>query len=172
MTSSIRNEIEKLAVRSKRSSTWLIATFKDGYAENWHMAVRDSFRSQLDIKYTPRIDKKSEGHGKRIDKLLTQGPRIAFDKGHIFYDTPLGYQVWAKAIKHIKHACVVIDAKPNNVKIGAATNASGNTKELIEGFVEVELLVPNNDKTKLIKYDVKKMSQIEFVEFLITGNSK
>lgn len=171
MTLSISSKIEILAKKNKRSTS-LIATFRDGYAEDWYMAVRDSFRSQLDIKYTSRIERSSKGDGKKEVKRWTQGPRIAFDKGHVIYDTPLGYQVWDKAIKHINRACVVIDAKPNNVKTQAVPNAIGNIKELIEGFVEVEFLVPNNDKTKLIKDDEKIMSQIEFVEFLMTGNSK
>jgi hypothetical protein len=171
MTLSVSLIIEDLAKKNRRSTS-LIATFRDGYAKDWHMAVRDSFRPQLDIKYTPRIERSSKGDGKKEFKRWTQGPRIAFDKGHVIYDTPLGYQVWDKAIKHIKRACVVIDAKPNYIKIEAAPNASGNIKELIDGFVEVEFLVPNNNKTKLIKDDEKIMSQIEFVEFLMTGNSK
>jgi hypothetical protein len=171
MTLSIQQKIEQLAKGNKRSTT-LIATFKDGYAENWHMVVRDSFRSQLDIKYTSRIERRSKGDGKSEVKLWTQGPRIAFDKGHIFYDTPLGYQVWDKAIKHIKYACVLIDGKPNDVIKEKAPNSNGNTNELIEGFVVVEFLVPNNDRTKLIKFDKKKMSQNEFVEFLMHGYLK
>jgi len=42
--------------------------------------------------------------------------------------------------------------------------------KLIDGFVEVEFLIPNNNKTKLIKRDEKKLSQNEFVEFLMHGN--
>ena len=161
--------IKKIAKSGKRSDK-LIATFKEGYADNWYMAVRDCFRSQLDIKYTSRIESQSKGALKTEVKLWTQGPRIAFDKGHIFYDTPYGYQLWNEAIKHVKLACVVINGKPNDVKKEKSLNSKKNINKLIEGFVEVEILVPNIDKTKLIKREEKKMSQNEFVEFLMYGN--
>ncbi len=169
MTFSVQHEIIKIAKSGKRSDK-LIATFKEGYADNWYMAVRDCFRSQLDIKYTSRIENQSKGALKTEVKLWTQGPRIAFDKGHIFYDTPYGYQLWNEAIKHVKLACVVINGKPNDVKKEKSLNSKKNINKLIEGFVEVDILVPNIDKTKLIKREEKKMSQNEFVEFLMYGN--
>lgn len=169
MAFTVQHEIERLAKSGKRSDR-LIANFKEGYANNWYMAVKDCFRSQLDIKYTSRIESQSKGAVKREVKLWTQGPRIAFDKGHIFYNTPYGYQVWNEAIKRIKLACVVIDAKPNDIKKEKSPNSKKKINKLIDGFVEVEFLIPNNDKTKLIKRDEKKMSQNEFVEFLIYGN--
>jgi hypothetical protein len=169
MTYSVQHEIEQLAISGKRSDR-LIATFKEGYADNWYMAVKDCFRSHLDIKYTSRIEKQSKSALKTEVKRWTQGPRIAFDKGHIFYDTPNGYQVWNEAIKHVRLACVVINGKPNDVKKEKSLNRKKNINQLIDGFVEVEILAPNIDKTKLIKHDEKKMSQNEFVEFLIYGD--
>jgi len=162
MTISVSQKIEQLAKTGKRSIE-LIPTFKDGYAEGWYMAVRESFRSKLDIKYTSRVEEK-----KKI-KQWTQGPRIAFDNGNIFYDTPHGYQVWNEAIKHIKLACVVINGKPNDVKKTKSPDGKEKTDKLVDGFVEVEFFVPNDDNTKLVLSDKKKMSQNEFVEFLITG---
>jgi hypothetical protein len=163
MKFSVQKKIEQLATSSQRS-TELIATFREGYADNWFMAVRECFRAQLDIKYTPRIEKRSDGVGKREVKHWTQGPRIAFDIGHTFYDTPLGYELWDKAIKQIKLACIVVEGKPNDIKKRKAGD------ELIEGFVVVEFLAPDADKTKLIKQADKKMSQNLFVEFLMHGN--
>jgi hypothetical protein len=163
MKFSIQEKIELLATSGNRS-TELIATFKDGYADNWFMAVRECFRSQLDIKYTPRIENLPNGAGKREGKLWTQGPRFAFGKGHIFYDTPLGYELWKEAIKQIKLACIVVGGKPNDI----IKKKSGN--ELIEGFVVVEFLIPDIDKAKLIKQGERKMSQNKFVEFLTHGN--
>ena len=49
-------------------------------------------------------------------------------------------------------------------------NSKKKINKLIDGLVEVEILIPNNDKTKLIKRDEKRMSQNEFVEFLMHGN--
>lgn len=169
MTFSVHHEIEQLAKSGKRSDK-LIATFKEGFANNWYMAVKECFRSQLDIKYTSRIENQSKGDLKSEVKLWTQGPRISFDKGHIFYNTPNGYQLWDEAIKHIKLACVVTNGKPNDVKKEKSLNSKKKINKLIDGFVEVEFLVPNIDKTKLIKHDEKKMSQNEFVEFLMYGS--
>ena len=171
MKSYTQQEIEQLARSGKRSDR-LIANFKEGYAENWHMAVRESFRPQLDIKYTSKIERLSSGTTRRKIRLWTQGPRIAFDKGNIFYDTPRGYQVWGKAIKHIKLACLVINGKPNDVKKEISPNSKKKVNKLINGFVEVEILIPNKGWTKLIKSHEMKMSQNEFVDFLIKGNFK
>ena len=60
MTFSVHHEIEQLAKSGKRSDK-LIATFKEGFADNWYMAVKECFRSQLDIKYTSRIENHSKG---------------------------------------------------------------------------------------------------------------
>ncbi len=171
MTVSIYKRIDKIAKSNKRS-TKLIANFLDGYADGWNMAVRESFRPQLDIKFTPRvqerlngIDKAEKGHV----KVWTQGPRIAFDKGHVFYDTRLGYEKWERALKHINRACIVIEAKPNGVKKKKTNNNKGQY-ELIPGFVEIELLTPNRERTSLVPEGVYKISQNEFIEFLISGN--
>ena len=158
MTFSVHREIEQSAKSGKRSDK-LIATFKEGFADNWHMAVRDCFRTQLDIKYTSRIENRPIGAQKREVKLWTQGPRIAFDKGHIFYDTRHGYRQWSDAIKHVKLACIVVNGKPNDVKKEKFPTSNKKVRKLIDGFVEVEFLIPNNDKTKLIKRNEKKMSQ-------------
>lgn len=168
MTISVQHEIEQLAESGKRSDR-LIAAFKDGYIANWYMAVKEAFRSQLDIKFTPRIDSLSKSAGKKEVKLWTQGPRLSFDKGHIFYDTSYGYQVWNEAIKLINLACVVTNSKPNDVKKTKFPNGKKTINKLIDGFVKVELLVPNNNRTNLIKRDEMKLSQNEFVQFLMDG---
>jgi len=173
MTVSIQKKIEELANSNERS-TKLIANFSGGYADGWYMAVRESFRLQLDIKYTTRIEKPindAGGSEKRQVRLWTQGPRIAFDKGHIFYDTPLGCEKWDEVINHVKLACIVINGKPNDVKKEKSPNSKKKINKLIEGFVVVEFLIPNHDKTKLIKRNELKMSQNKFVELLMRGES-
>lgn len=172
MRVSIDDKINELAKSGKRS-TESIANFIDGYDSGWYMAVRESFRPQLDIKHTDRIVTKSMEEGKLYKsqaRVWTQGPRIAFDKGHIFYDTPLGYGEWNKALKQINLVCAIIDAKPNEVKKKKADNIKGQMNELIDGFVVFEILIPNHERTKLITQDIYKMSQNKFVDFLISGN--
>lgn len=172
MTVSIHKQIEQLAKNNKRSTN-LIATFSDGYADGWHMAVRESFRPQLDIKFTPRVQGKLneiEKVEKRHVRVWTQGPRIAFDKGHIFYNTRKAYEEWDEALEHINLVCIVLEAKPNDV--GKKEIDKGYIYELIPGFVEIELLNPNHERTELIAKSTHKISQNEFVEFLKNGNLK
>lgn len=171
MIVSVDDNIKELAKSGKRSSE-LIANFINGYASGWYIAVRESFRPQLDIKHTARIGTKSTEEGKLYKsqvRVWTQGPRIAFDKGQIFYDTPLGYGEWSKALKQIKLACAIIDAKPNEIKKKKADNIKGQMNELIDGFVVFELLFPNHERTKLIAKDKYELSQNKFVDFLISG---
>ena len=171
MRVSVDDKIKELAKSGKRS-TELIANFINGYASGWYMAVRESFRPQLDIKHTARTGTKSTEEGK-IHKsqvrIWTQGPRIAFDKGQIFYDRPLGYEEWSKALKHIKFVCVIIEAKPNDVTKKKIDNIKGQINELIDGFVVFELLSPNTERTMLITQNTYKMSQNQFADFLISG---
>ena len=136
MASSVQNEIEQLTKSGKRSDK-LIATFKEGYIDNWYMAVKDTFRAQLDIKFTSRVDTNSITTEKTEVKLWTQGPRIGFDKGHILFNTQYGYQAWGEAIKFINLACVVKSGKPNDVKKIKSPNGKKTINKLIDGFVKV-----------------------------------
>jgi hypothetical protein len=171
MTVSIQEKIIALAKGNPRS-TQLLASFSGGFADGWAMAVKECFRNQLDIKYTARIENRSTASGptiKRQVKAWTQGPRIAFDTGNVFYDTPLAYEKWDRAMQHIKRACVVLEATPNEIRKKKTGNTKKNINELIDGYVVIELFVPNRGKTKLISQSKFKLSQNQFLEFLITG---
>jgi hypothetical protein len=172
MTVSVDDKIKEL-VKSGKRSTELITNFTEGYADGWYMAVKESFRPQLDIKFTSRVQGKLneiEKAKKRHVRVWTQGPRIAFDKGHIFYNTRRGYEDWDEALKHINLVCIVLEAKSNDV--GKKEIDKGYIYELIPGFVEIELLNPNHERTELITKSTHKISQNEFVEFLKNGNLK
>ena len=171
MTVSIQEKIIALAKGNQRS-TQLLASFSGGFADGWAMAVKECFRNQLDIKYTVRIENRSTISGPAIKKQIkvwTQGPRIAFDAGHVFYDTPLAYGKWDHALPQIKRACVVLEATANEIRKKKTGNTKENINELIDGYVVIELFVPNRNKTKLISQNKFKLSQNEFLEFLITG---
>lgn len=86
--------------------TNLIADFVDGYAHGWHMAVKECYRNELDIKYTGRKKHKQSFFE------WTQGPYFSFAEGHMFYDTPKAYKKWGDAIKDIKIACKIVSATP------------------------------------------------------------
>ena len=167
MTLTIQDKIKALAKKNYRSLQ-LIADFSDGYAGGWEMAVKECFRTQLDIRYTVRVENHSVASGlavKRQVKVWTQGPRISFDVGHVFYDTPLAYGRWDQALRHMKRACVVTEASPNDIR----KKKTGSINELIDGHVLIKLFVPNQSKTGLIPQSRFKFSQNNFIGFLITG---
>lgn len=171
MTVSIQDRIVALA-KGNRRSTRLLATFSDGFAAGWAMAVKECFRHQLDIRYTARVESRSTGYGpvhKRQVKVWTQGPRIAFDGGHVFYDTPLAYERWERALQHINVACAVLEATPNEIRKKNGPDAKTELSALVDGYVVIELFVPHRDKTKLVSQNKFKLTQNEFLEFLMTG---
>ncbi|HZV47963.1 MAG TPA: hypothetical protein VFG06_11550 [Thermodesulfovibrionales bacterium] len=132
----------------------LVAHFVNGYAEGWYMAVKQSYRNELDIKYTER--KKN----KQSFWEWTQGPYFSFAEGHLFYDTPKAYKKWAEAIKAIKTACQIISATPTILD---------RNKNLVEGMVKFTVYKPDEKFTSLKAVKDYKLSQTEFVNFLKTG---
>lgn len=171
MSISIKEKIIALARGNQRSNE-LLATFSGGFADGWAMTVKECFRNQLDIKFTARIENQPTVSGKaskRQTKIWTQGPYIAFDAGHVFFDTPLAYTKWSEAMQHVKQACMVLEAAPNEVKKKKTGNTKVNINDLVDGYVIIELFIPNRNKTKLISQNKFKLSQNDFLEFLITG---
>jgi len=172
MKDSIRSKIEALAARNHRS-TELVADFSGGFADGWYMAVKQCFRNQLDIKYTTRVEHITNASNmlmKSQVRIWTQGPRIAFETGHIFYDNPLAYGNWDHALRHIKLACFVVEATPNEIRKKKTDATKDEINELLNGQVVFDLFVPDQCKTKLKPRDRFTISQIKFVEFLMTGN--
>jgi hypothetical protein len=144
-----------------RRSNKLIAEFVDGFAVGWHMAIKDTFRNELDIKYLPRKKQKQTHYE------WSQGPYFSFSEGQIIYDTPKGYERWDSALKYIKKACQVIEAKPNIPSRNELTH--GSKYFAANGFVKFLLLKPNEDRTHLEGFICYNLSQNDFVDFLRTG---
>lgn len=134
--------------------TNLIAHFVNGYADGWFMAVKESYRNALDIKYTERKkDKKSFFE-------WMQGPYFSFAEGHLFYNTPKAYRKWKVAIEAIKVACKIVSATPTILD---------KNKKLVEGMVVFTIYKPDAKLTSLKAVKDYKLSQTEFVNFLKTG---
>ena len=145
-----------------RRSNKLIAEFDNGFAIGWHMAVKESFRSELDIKYLQRKKQKTTYYE------WSQGPYFCFSEGQIIYDTPMAYERWDIALEHINIACQIIEAKPNTP---ARDDQTTDTNNFIEnGYVKFLLLKPNEDRTWLDGIMCHKLSQNDFVDFLRTGS--
>ena len=149
--------------KSVKRTSHLIADFEAGFATDWFMAVKESFRNELDIKYLPR----------KKDKITfyewSQGPYYCFSQGQTFYDSPLAYVAWKSAIKNINTACQIIDAQPN---IPVRIFDESVEKEIIcvkEGHVRFVILKPNKERTKLMEHSRYELSQNNFVDFLKTG---
>jgi hypothetical protein len=139
---------------NRKRHSQLAADFVNGYAKGWDMAVKESYRNELDIKYTER--KKN----KQSFWEWTQGPYFSFAEGHLFYNTPKAYGKWEQAIKVIKIACQITSATP--------TILDRNTN-LIEGIVNFTIYKPDEKLTFLKAVKNYKLSQKEFVIFLKTG---
>jgi hypothetical protein len=139
---------------NRKRHSQIVAHFVNGYAEGWHMAVKECYRNELDIKYTER--KKN----KQSFWEWTQGPYYSFAEGHLFYNTPKAYSKWEEAIKNIKIACQITSAIPTILD---------RNKNLIEGMVEFTIYEPDKKFASLKVLKDYKLSQKEFVNFLKTG---
>lgn len=150
------------AKRPKRS-TDLIATFVEGFADGWHMALKDSFKMELDIEFTER-----KKHTNTYYEW-TQGPYYCFSEGQLIYDTREAYSCWQDALKYVNLACQIVAAKPN-IPIKIDNEATGKSEvRVLEGYVKFLLFKPDEERTKLIPYIGHHVSQNDFVTFLKTG---
>lgn len=161
------------AINPSKRSRNLIATFENGFVNGWHMAVRDCFKDQLDIRYTPIIETYIGHDGKKNKRQIyvwTQGRCYCFAKEHIIYDTKLAHKgLWRDCLEHIKVAYRVKTAIPSYIK---SVETNGIFKQqLIEGFLIFEVLIPSGSGDRLITSKEVSMSQSKFVELLQYGPS-
>jgi hypothetical protein len=152
------------ATVSRGRSTELIATFEDGFAIGWHMAVRECFKEELDIKLTDRI-KQNISYTE-----WTQGSYFCFSEGQILYDSKQGYSNWHDAMANINIACQIVEAKPNMPEKFVNEITGKNNFRLSEGYVKFVLFKPNADRNKLTDVAEYHMTQNQFVRFLRFGD--
>jgi hypothetical protein len=139
---------------NRKRHLYLVAHFVNGYAKDWFMAVKECYRTELDIKYTER-KKNKQSFGE-----WTQGPYFSFAEGHLFYDTPKGYEKWEKALTAVKTCCQISFATPTVLN---------KNKKLVEGMVFFTIYKPDETFTSLKAVKDYTLSQTEFVNFLKTG---
>lgn len=148
---------------STKRSPDLNANFIEGFADGWHMALKDSFKMELDIKLTERKKNKISYFE------WTQGPYYCFSEGQLIYDTREAYTCWQDALKYVNLACQVVAAKPNiPIKIDNEVTGKSGVK-VLEGYVKFLLFKPDEERTKLVPYVGYHLSQNDFVNFLKTG---
>jgi hypothetical protein len=150
------------AKRTKRSSE-LIADFVDGFAVGWYMAIKESFKMELDIEFTERKREKTSYYE------WTQGPYYCFSEGQVIYDAKDGYTCWQESVKKVNLACQIVAAKPNiPAKIDSEVTKKSEFR-VIAGNVQFILFRPDEERTKLVSYVGYNLSQNDFVNFLKTG---
>jgi hypothetical protein len=130
-------------IKRVERSPELIANFVEGFADGWYIALKESFKKELDIKLTG------------INRIWTQGPYFCFSEGQVFYDSREGYNCWREALKKVNVACQIIAATPNT--------------RVIEGSVQIVMFKPDEERTTLFPYVGYNLSQDNFVDFLKTG---
>ncbi len=177
-----KNNIELTCRRVERTEQ-LIAKFVDGYASGWEFAVKEVFKDSLDIKKTDRtINKKTH-------KIWTQGVVYKFEEGDIFHNNKLAYDNWLEFVKGTNPITLQVQfggssgyktkktittlTKPleikENSKIKEVANFQITEQELHKGNLEVLVLKPNEEKTKLIEYQTMMMTVVDFVALLQNG---
>ena len=175
----------------------LIATFVDGFTQGWKMAVPSAFKDALDIKRTPVIiDKKetlmwTQGHnydfheGDMIHSAIVRNTKT---QGEETRDT------WADAMKTLELTVQVISATPSVIthqetievrdsdlevfikkktaKTAKEKRVDGLTvhrKRLIHGSVRFQVFRPNQERSKVVKNEIRECTQDDFIAFLQSG---
>lgn len=150
------------ASRSRR--TKLIAHFHDSFAEGWHFAVHEAFRSALDIQLVDRTKtvKKSDGAKHRtVRRIWTQGSDYAFQPGDIFHEVPRAQcRPWAECLAFGGYTLQIRDAAP----AGHDPSCEGDYNP---GRVWVDVFQSKDDK--LVRVGNFTSSQVAFVQLLKTG---
>ena len=129
-------------------------------AENtpdWFFCVPACFNLALDIKQTPRV---------LVPKtppvpVWTQGREFAFKPGDVFYDKPMAQHDWPSILRHVAMC----------VQITAAQDATSPTppEERSPGSVTFDILMPDKDHARLVKFTQHVLTQDDFVRFLVAG---
>jgi hypothetical protein len=135
-----------------RRTNLLLRDAKDASSAGWYMHVPLSFNDALDIKF--------ESSGP--NEGWTQSGCFAFKQADTLYDTDKAYQRWSDALPEIGMAVVITAAS-------AAGMGAGKTR--YSGAISFQVRLPTIDRTRLIEAFDWRMSQDDFVRFLIAGPS-
>lgn len=144
----------------------------DKEKDEWFIYVPLCFNDCLDIAKTDRrvktgCQKQDKKTGKMRDeiktkKVWTQGSRFAFHRGCTLYDTPKAYHRWCDAINEIKYCVSILSGT------SAEPAMNENKRKTGEVIFSILSLFPQTKSLKEI--GEFKLTQDEFVSFLINGN--
>lgn len=196
---NIIEELEPITVNAINEGRQyaLIAIFVDGFTQGWKMAVPSAFKDALDIKFTPVIinQKKemrwTQGHNYDFhegDMLHSEVVRNIKNQSEETRDT------WADAMKTLELTVQVISATPSAInhqetievrnadlevfinKKDAKTAKDKRVGGLIvhrnrlkHGSVRFQVFRPNQERTKVVKNEIRECTQDDFIAFLQSG---
>lgn len=133
-----------------RRSKKLLRDPKNPDASDWFMYVPAAFNEALDIRF--EASGPNEG--------WTQSGCFAFKQSDTLYDTPAAYQRWADALKVLNLGIVVRTASAAGV---------GEANSRYPGSVAFVVMLPDSDRTVLTEAFEWRLTQDQFVRFLMDG---
>jgi hypothetical protein len=150
-----KKEMQKLRKQTEKSLKRPFTDLKDYEQET----IKRLNRLTIELAYPQEAPKSGKTNKKSVFEW-TQGQYFSFVEGHLFYDTPKGYEKWEKALRAIKICCKVVSATPT---------ALNKNKKLVQGIVVFTIYRPDEEHKFLKTVKDYKLSQTEFVNFLKTG---
>jgi hypothetical protein len=181
---------QKKASREVRSLE-LIAEFENGFAKDWLFPIPETFKNELDIKLTQRMEPVLDENGEPVMEKVkdkkgntklnkdgsprlkqksrpvlkwTQGRFYCFAEGHVIYDSPKAYEgEWKESVKHFKFRVEVVRATSNDLD---------SSNQFQDGWVTFTVSEPSKDEIRMNRLGQYNVTQTDFVEFLKHGRLK
>lgn len=158
--------------------------FVDGYADNWHFAIPESFKDALDIKWT------AVTRDGVTSQVLTQGTNYSFKAGDMLFDNRSAYEkTWGGSMASMNYCVKVVSAVSASVVVSKEIETSGPVKysedkapqenaraihfersRMDWGRVRFEVFKANQAERRADLIEVKETTQELFVYYLQTGN--
>lgn len=176
---------------NKKRTEQVVPSFENGMAKNWVFGVLEAFRTNLDMTYDKRIDKKaSKDKSLQLGRPLlsnekiwryvwTQGdpPAYSFARGHVFHDPPAAHK--SSGIEYrdmLRRTITILDARPDAGALKEVASLDDSETSIVElgeneiktqGWVDFQIFTYENGV--LIKKENSSKTQKDFVELLRTG---
>lgn len=148
------SKLIKQSTSRERRFTELLRDPDHDAATGWFMCVPRCFNAALDIQSTERV----------VDKVRrstwTQGSSFSFSQGDSLYDVPRGEGPWFEALQRINLGVQIKSSLPAQQL---------ETGERFSGELEIAILIPDQSRSRIQEAARFKISQDDFVAFLISG---
>ena len=175
-------EIELTCRRVERTEQ-LIAKFVDGYASGWEFIVKEAFKDSLDIKKTSKMINKKKF------EVWTQGVLYNFEIGDSFSNSMVATENWSEFLQGENPVTVQVQfggssgyetkkttsiiTTPLKIKVNSKTETieslSIQEQFFKKGNLQIKILKPNIEKTKLEDVESIHISVVDFVSLLQNG---